>query len=475
MILLVISGCGLMRPRETQDNAALYPVASPFEAFLVENDMQGAFGPALEPARVEGSITRQTFLAAELEHDAEAERGQQVQLTPLGTRLGLAEPPVPPGSDPEARYFSSTGHFLYPGFLQRYEELGGETLLGPPIAEAKSQGGKIFQYFENVGMYREEDAPPHEVGLLALGAAGRPELSPEVREAREIVLPPSIVFQPFGAFIEPLGGETLFGPPLTEPYLAPDGALEQVYERAVIYSEDGEPESASLRRLGAALGPADPPVLPADEPDAFFFEETGHNVRWALAEFYRSHQGEVILGLPLEEANLSDGKMTQRYEKGVLEYHYDLPPELAFQLAPLGKQFLEAAPEAPANTGARPWHSQATREPASSSPPAAIQLKTWPLHPAMGRGEQQIIYIEARNDQGEPLAGIIPLIAIYRQGGELYPPLSATDVNGMTSLSLSPIEFQPGEIVNYEVVAAGESGYGYAWGQFAVLLGTPWP
>lgn len=475
ILLLALSGCSPAGPRAAQTEDARYTIAPPIQTFLIENDLEGKFGPALEPPRVEGGISRQTFLAAELEHDADAEQGQGVRLLPLGVRLGLAEPPVPPGADTAGRYFDATGHFLYPGFVQRYEQLGGEDLLGAPISEAKFREGKIFQYFENVGMYKQEDAPPLDAGLLALGAASRPELSPAVTEDTAVVLPPSIVFQPFAPFIEPFGGEALFGPPLTEPYLAPDGALEQVYERAVLFSEDADPESAGLRRLGAALGPAEPPALPADEPDALYFEQTGHNVRWALAEFYQSHGGDEILGLPLGEGELSGDVMTQRFEKGVLEYHYDLPPDLAIQLAPLGRRFLEAAAVTPATTATPAWRSQGTIAPTPGGPEGTVRLKTWPLHPVMGQGQQQIIYIEAKDDRGEPIAGITPLMAIYRNGSELYPPLGATDVNGMTSLSLSPIEFQPGEIVNYEVVAAGENGYGYVWGQFAVMLGTPWP
>jgi hypothetical protein len=474
--LASFSGCTWSPSASPYSEDGGIPIAPEFEAFMRDKGFKQAAGPALEPPAREGSLTRQLFLAVELQYDPSAPPDQRVFLSPLGLRLGLGEPPVPPPSHSEGRYFSSSGHSVYPGFLQLYESVGGEAVLGAPIAEVKFQGGKIFQYFENAGIYRDEEAPPSAAGLLALGAASKPELDLEIVGDTRVVLPPAIVFQPFAALIERLGAESLFGAPLTEPYLAPDGALEQAYERAVIYSAGSIPDQARLRPLGREIGPPAPPVPPADEPGALYIPKYGHNIRWSFVDFYRNHNGDVILGLPLEEAKLANGLLTQRYENGILEYHYDLPPDLAFQLAPLGRQYLgESEGFAASSTAAAPQPLPSRLDTTPAPADVGVRIRSWPLYAILAKGEQQLIYIEVRSTTGEPLAGVTPLIAIYRQESELYPPLGATDSEGMTSISLSPIDFSPGEIINYEVVVASEKGYGYAWGQFAVLLGTPWP
>lgn len=474
--LALVTGCSFPPAASPSSQDAGIAIAPEFEAFVREHDLMPAAGPPLQPPVTEGAVTRQLFLAMELQYDPGASPDRQVSLSPLGIRLGLSEPPVPPPAQPNGSYFPSSGHTIYAGFLQRYESLGGEALLGAPIAEVKFQGGKIFQYFENVGIYREQDAPPSQAGLLALGAASKPELDLKGLEDIRVVLPPAIVFQPFEGFIERLGAESLFGAPLTEPYLARDGALEQAYERAVIYSPESNPEQAHLRPLGLDLGPPSPPVPPVDDPGALYIPKYGHNIRWSFVDFYRNHNGDEILGLPLEEAKLSEGLLSQRYENGILAYHYDLPPEHAFQLAPLGRRYLGESPGAAYRAPAPTPPSLGPR--IAATPPSAdkgVRIESWPLYSVFASGQQQIIYIEVRTGAGEPLAGVTPVIAIYRQDSELYPPLGATDSQGMTSISLSPIDFSPGEIVNYEVVVTGEEGYGYAWGQFAVLLGTPWP
>jgi hypothetical protein len=476
-MLAILSGCRpLHGGTATSPGEPDLSIPPQFEAFLREYGLTDTAGPPLEGPMTEGAVVRQLFLALELEYHSDAAPGAQVRLSPLGLQLGLAEPPVPPPAQSEGRYFPDTGHTIYTGFLQRYESMGGAAVLGAPISEAKFQAGKIFQYFENVGIYRQQDAPPSAAGLLSLGAASRPELDLEGVVSERVVLPPAIVFQPFSAFIQNLDAESLFGAPLTEPYVAPDGSLEQVYERAVLYSPKSDPEDAHLRPLGLDLGPPEPAVPPVQDAGTLYIPKYGHNIRWAFVDFYRNRNGDVILGLPLAEPKLFDALISQRFEKGILEYDYNLPPEFAFQLAPLGRKYLgNSAASSERSSMAVPSPSATEEEPREPSAGQGLSIRSWALHPVLAEGQQQILYVEVRSGSGQPAQGVTPLVAIYRRDSEIYPPLGPTDEEGMTAISLSPIDFRPGEIINYEVVISAERGYAYAWGQFAVQLGTPWP
>ena len=57
-----------------------------------------------------------------------------------------------------------------------------------------------------------------------------------------------------------LGNYTLFGSPLTNPYIAADGSLEQVLEKVVVYVPKDNPTTLRLRPLALALN------LPYSEP-----------------------------------------------------------------------------------------------------------------------------------------------------------------------------------------------------------------
>ncbi len=435
------------------------PVAPELVDFWQDHGGLATFGPPLAPARYENSLAIQTFLNVELVYDPAS---GVVRLAPLGYRLGLAEPPVPPPADGQG-YFPATGHTLYPGFARAYQELGGQQVLGAPIAEVAFREDRVLQYFENAGLYRDRDAPPSEVRLLAFGLAYRAERPPAPRADFRAVLPPDIRSRPFGLFLDLHGGERVFGRPLTEPYLAPDGAVEQVYEGAVLYAPAEAPGEVRLRPIGYDLGPPAPPAEPAPEPEALYFPETGHNVRWAFADFYRAHDGRRLFGLPLEEAHPAGDTLRQRFENVVLLYRYDLPPHLAILLAPIGRSYRPPGqPQAPTP----PPLPTPTPQALPTLPPVA-QVETWVAHSVLPPGRTQEIFVRLRLPDGRPWTGVRPVVAIQARQSTTYIEGPPTDSQGISRALVVLQDLVPGEIVTYEVAVASDTGLGYALGQFA--------
>jgi hypothetical protein len=362
---------------------------------------------------------------------------------------------------------------LYPGFTQAYADLGGEAVAGAPISEIEFRDGLILQYFENVGLYRKESDAPSEVYLIALGLASRPERSSALVDDIQLVLPPQILLRPFGDFLDRHGGESLFGRPLTEPFFNQDGAVEQIYQRAVFYSSVRDPSVVRLRPLGEALGPPDAVAPPVEDPDGLYFAETGHNVRWAFAEFYRSNQGETILGLPLEESHIDAGRLVQRFQFALLTYHYDLPPHLAVQLAPLGESYLAGLD--PGIVPPTSVHPVFTPTPAPDAPPVAVRVITWPDQVMAPVGRPQWIWIEVLLPDGTPWSDVVPLLVVHGPNGDTYPAVPPTGAEGKTSLVLLLEDLEPGEIVNYDVIVTGEYGIGHAQGQFVAIWSAASP
>jgi len=432
-------------------------VAEPLRAFWERGGGLATYGPPISLPWREGTRLHQTFLAAEIVHE-DTDGQETVRLAPLGWELGLGEPPVPPIDGQTSGYFARTGHNLYAGFASLYRQLGGEAVVGAPISEVAFRDGQIVQYFENLGFYRPENASPADTRLVALGLTTRPPADSFGLDPESFVLPGPIHARPFASFLERFGGEALFGQPLTAPYLAEDGALEQVYERAVVYSADGSSAGAALRPLGRARGPAAEAAPPSAEPGSRYFEETGHNVRWAFADFYEARDGRSWLGLPLEEAVLDGDRFVQRFENGVLEYRFDLPPELAVQLVALGREYLL---EHPAPTADPAAEAVASRRPGSLTLEAALARAV--LRP----GQAQVLSVRVTTAQGEPVAGATVTLRWIGAQREREYELPPTDGDGRTALEWEDPSALPGEIITVVVSARGDQGLGGALLQYA--------
>jgi hypothetical protein len=470
----VLSGCSsLGAPAASLENGDV-TVADAFDAFWTDKGGLETFGPPLEAAHYDSSLLHQTFLNVELIFDTRATTPSHIYLAPLGSSLGLAEPPVPQPSKSGVRYFKSTGHTLFTGFVQAFDRLGGESVLGDPISEVSFRDGLVVQYFEGAGLYREQSAAPTEVHLLALGLAARSGADRNAPPGFQAVLPPGLRPRPFGAFLDRYGGEAVFGVPLTDPHLAPDGSLEQVYERAVLYSPSGAPAEVRVRPLGRALGPPDAPNARPADSQAPYFTETGHAVGLAFAGFFADHGGRDVIGLPLGEASAAGGVLSQRFENVVLQYRFDLPSSLAVQLAPLGQSYLTQLTQEPSTTSA-PLVSTPSPAPTDTATAGVAIVKTWVENAILPRGGEQTIFVEVRRANGTVWPGVAPVIVIDAPGGELYPPVPLTNPEGLTAVTLAIDDLAPGEIVTYDVAVAGDAGIGYASGQFAGGFSSPSP
>jgi len=436
------------------------PAATEFEAFVAAHGGTRTFGPAIEPRKEDGGRVHQAFANAELVFDPALQAGTQVTLTPLGYSLGLATPAVPPL--PGASYFESTGHTLDPRLQAGFDSAGGSAVVGAPVAEAVARGAHLVQYFENLGLRLPLEGSSDGFEFLAYGSAAHPEIRPPAG----VVLPPDARTRPFALFLDPYGGEAVFGRAFSEPYAAPDGALEQVFSNAVLYAPAEAPGSVRLRALGSALGPPDPPVTGPSDTVGLYIPDSGHYVLWAFANFYRAHGGEAVLGLPLEEGKTDEGVLRQRFENVILEYRPELPPHLAVQLSPLGIAYASASGQPGSDASGTP----AAPGPVIQLCSGVASVTTQPEQAILPTAGIQRVQVLVLRPDGQPWSGVTPMIVVHTPSGDLYPAVPPADRDGRTAAAFSVDGLRPGEIVNYEVVVAAEQCTGYAIGQFAAGL-----
>ncbi|HET7009271.1 MAG TPA: hypothetical protein VFI11_00725 [Anaerolineales bacterium] len=466
---MVLSACR-PSPASLAPGDAENPIAPEFTAFWEAAGGLATFGPPIEPARRRAGVLTQTFLAVRLDHVPD-DQDQPVRLAPLGLELGLAEPAAPPIDGQSGQYFPQTGHTVYPGFAPLFGALGGLSVVGPPITEVRFQGGRITQYFENLGMVRAENASPSDVRLVALGLASLPDETAFGMQVDQVVLPGIVRQRPFAEALEAFGGEVILGQPLSDPYTTDNGELEQVYERAVVFAESATSPTVRFRDVGLEWWTAAPPAPRSNVEGGLYIEDTGHNVLYAFADFYRLHDGEVLLGRPLEEVRVEGSGLAQRFEKGELVYRYDLPPGWAVQLSPIGQSYLALHGQpTPMVEAPPPTPTVAAPTPAATAQGGSIRLEVTVSRAVIHPGDIQEVSIRITSSNGKPIEGIRPRITWYglrEYGNEMAEP---SGKKGWTVFRLRLEDTTPFEVITLVISVRDGEDEGRAVLQYAIGL-----
>ena len=212
-----------------------FPVDPLFSDFYEYLGGMETLGPAITPLQDSGDVKIQYLSSALMVYDSQAVEHEGYRLASLGLFLGVAEPSIQ-NFDPSDAVVN--GHIINPKFLSKYEELGGELIVGRPITEARYNldYDRYEQYFENLGFFIKTDDLDEQVHLMAYGAFicdhqcrfqanqwSIPSIKPPLQE-------------PFASTIAILGSSVV-GKPLTDPYLSEDGKLEVIFENLVLNVE----------------------------------------------------------------------------------------------------------------------------------------------------------------------------------------------------------------------------------------------
>jgi hypothetical protein len=218
-----------------------------------------------------------------------------------------------------------------------------------PLALADGQGDAAE--YASISFLDNAELPP---------AVGQPDFAVYIEESGHTLS---------GVFLDywrATGKDVMFGPPISEPFAAPDGYYSQVFERGVLQYLPSmvwtiEPfvrpmpvgrlliggRSSGLgplvggKRLASGnrspamrpLAPDDPVVQEATAAGGIYDSVTGHTVSGTFLDWYTRYEGDYYLGSPLSEVVTENGQPAQWFDRGLLVE----TPE-GVQLAPLGEQ-----------------------------------------------------------------------------------------------------------------------------------------
>lgn len=166
-----------------------------------------------------------------------------------------------------------------------------------------------------------------------------------------------------------LGGQLLFGLPLTEVFIE-EGMPVQYFER-VRLEWHADIRQAMISNLGQRLTANranEAPFVRAQHPgaDALYDEVSGHAVGGAFRQYYERYGGQRIFGRPISEEfgeiNPQDGNnyTVQYFERARFEFHPELAWPYTVSLGHLGRDYLAQHPapldaEQPASVAAAAW------------------------------------------------------------------------------------------------------------------------
>ncbi len=473
MLSVFITACGGGSGSNAANAGKTYEIAPEFREFYSTLGGAEVLGPAISQIFTYQTLECQYTANVLLCQNPAITGGSRFSLYPLGNSLNLQEAPDAAAPTESSRVVN--GYSIYEEFITLYDQFSGSQYVGNPISQVHINYSqeRIEQYFENIGMYRSFNDAPGTVKLLSYGALAcgtECSYSPGI-DSLIISSESAGQNQPFLPQLGKIGGATVFGEPLTQPYIAADKAQEQIYTNAVLYSPAGKPSQVKLRPLPVMLGlpKTDPgPKLYSNQNGVVFYPvqgELGYHVPLIFDEFISAHGGLEISGNPISEtAEIQTGTYRQCFENYCLDYQPSAPDGQQVSMAPLGKQYLEHIQST--NTGEKPL--------VVSGDTVIVQVseqykKLPPSTP------QRIDVVVLKKQDHTPLAGLETTLDLLLPDGSHYTSvISATQNDGKSSVIVPSMNsIRNGSIITYQVCLKAASVQPVCAGGNYLIWNTP--
>jgi hypothetical protein len=233
-----------------------------------------------------------------------------------------------------------------------------------------------------------------------------------------------------------------------------------VFENAIVYEDLTFPGGAGLRPLGLqVLGVPEPAAQPLNGPNTGYYTRYGHNISYAIYDFYNTYGGETVFGQPISEWQIQDNHFVQYFENVVLTVQFNLPPDQTVQLADLGRKVVTAQSQT------------APRQ----APPKLLVVATEPLHDILlnPESDQQTLTVRALDETGLPVAGAKVKFVVHTPRGDMQL-VSETNSDGYASYSFKLNSYKSGDFMLYDVAVSYGALTSAATGSF-VTWGTLLP
>ncbi len=432
-------------------NPITYPVATVFQEIYTTLGNESILGPAITDLFSYEKLSCQYFETALICLDPDSIDLNRISLYPLGLAFQekISDPPDYNLDPSKARVVD--GYSIDPEFVMLYDKLFGSMFVGRPLSQPRHNdaAGRLEQYFENVGFYHLDSDPPGTAHLLSYGVYSCDmSCRYQARLGSEIIAKTIPTEQPF---LDALRGMNLavLGSPLTQPYIADDGSLEQVLENAVVYAPLDTPQDVRLRPISRQLGliTSEPTPNQAFDPNTYLFVavngELGYPVPWVFYNYITAHGGLEISGPPISVPYRHDAEhYRQNFENYSLEFAPAAPQDLQVQMVALGSDYQNQADLEP-NVVIR-----------STYTPDRLVMVVGEAYPRIDDKTDQLLYITVLNRSSQrPVANVEASVVLTLPdlSNQTYTSVP-TNEEGLTVVTIPAHRDLPnGSIIGYEI------------------------
>jgi len=450
LLALLPAGCDSAQPTPAVQETGTYLVDPVLREFYTSLGGRTNLGPAITSIFNFRGQECQYAQNAMMCFDALHEGISRYNLYPLGDSFGITEDP---GANPGGGLVVD-GYTIYAEFEDIYHELYGPLYVGRPITQPRFniQKDRIEQYFQNVGFYRNIHDQPGDVHLLSYGVyACSADCRYSPPQSAIVTANISSAAQPYLAQVVRLGGLDVFGMPLTDPIIADDGNLEQIYENVVLFSPPDNTTALRLRPIALTLGMpvAAPGPKAYDESQGVVFYavdgELGYHVPLPFDYFIAQHGGREISGKPLAEiAQLDANLYRQCFENYCLLFDNSAPADSQVRMASLGLDYFNLT-----------HPDQPSEEENFQVDPGTIRIVANPGSPRVPADQPQRfdVYV-VRTGDNLPMTNIESQLTLILPDGTSLPyAVPPTDSQGRASLTIDPIKppLLNGTVISFKV------------------------
>jgi hypothetical protein len=246
----------------------------------------------------------------------------------------------------------------------------------------------------------------------------------------------------------------IFGYPITNDYIdLESGRHVQYFQKARFELSDDPENPIKLFNLGQLQytpegGIPLPQVNNSSNCKAF---PTGYHVCMGFLSFYDTHNGPLILGAPISDAEFRDGIYVQYFENARLEFRTLLPPGQKIGLSDLGKIYFE-------KYGRSTYPDQYEWEP-SIPLPQVVKLYTLASvdHPLLPQNSSQVINVIVLDQNQRPVEGA-DIDAIFKMDDwENTIDLPPSNENGISRAYIEIGNLPLMKIVEIDVIVRHEN------------------
>ena len=428
--------------------AGTFPVDPLFAEYYQELGGEGLLGPVISALFNHNGLKCQYTVMVLMCQNPEGTGLARFHLESLGALIGIHDTPAISAQPESARVVD--GYTIYPAFDKVISSLRGADVVGKPLSNVRYnyELQRVEQYFENMGFYYRFDDPSGKVNLMPYGwyYCGR-TCHYELLDDRSFNPVKQALDTPFAAGLEHMGGLKDFGEPVTQPYMAADGNLEQVYENIVVYGAQNTPSIIHLRHLALQLDmittPPGPKKYGLNENMVFYATQgaDGFHVPVVFDKFISNHGGMETAGNPIAGVMYYEKDVPRQcFINYCLDFHPAAAETLQVRMVPLGLEYLKKF--APSNVVPTP------------QPKLNLVLTASEQAPQITNQEKQIINVTVEEAGTQALAvnALTEMTLTMPDATKINQSLEPTDTHGRTSVTIPAMpSLANGSMIVYQV------------------------